>query len=53
MLYAAVAKKIPVRRMGRPADVAHVVAFLLSDEAGFVNNCVVPVEGGTLALPPW
>ena len=53
VLYAAVAKKIPVRRMGRPIDVAHVVAFLLSDEAGFVNNCVVPVEGGTLALPPW
>ena len=53
VLYAAVAKKIPVRRMGRPIDVAHVIAFLLSDEAGFVNNCVVPVEGGTLALPPW
>ncbi len=53
VLYAAVAKKIPVRRMGTPADVAHVVAFLLSDEAGFVNNCIVPVEGGTLALPPW
>lgn len=53
VLYAAVAKKIPVRRMGRPADVASVAAFLLSDEAGFVNNCVVPVEGGTLALPPW
>jgi NAD(P)-dependent dehydrogenase (short-subunit alcohol dehydrogenase family) len=53
VLYASVAKKIPVRRMGRPVDVAHVVAFLLSDDAGFVNNCVVPVEGGTLALPPW
>jgi len=52
-LYAEVAKKIPVQRMGKPVDVAHVVAFLLSDEAGFVNNCTVPVEGGTLALPPW
>ena len=52
-LYAEVAKKIPVQRMGTPADVAQVVAFLVSDEAGFVNNCVVPVEGGTLALPPW
>ncbi len=52
-LYAEVAAKIPVRRMGRPIDVARAVAFLISDEAGFVNNCVVPVEGGTLALPPW
>jgi NAD(P)-dependent dehydrogenase (short-subunit alcohol dehydrogenase family) len=52
-IYAEVARKIPVRRMGRPIDVARTVAFLVSDEAGFVNNCVVPVEGGTLALPPW
>ena len=52
-LYAEVARKIPVRRMGQPIDVARTVAFLVSDEAGFVNNCVVPVEGGTLALPPW
>ena len=53
VLYAEVAKKIPVRRMGQPIDVARAVAFLVSDEAGFINNCVVPVEGGTLALPPW
>lgn len=52
-IYADVAKKIPVRRMGQPIDVARTVAFLVSDEAGFINNCVVPVEGGTLALPPW
>jgi len=52
-LYAEVARKIPVRRMGQPTDVARAVAFLVSDDAGFINNCVVPVEGGTLALPPW
>jgi NAD(P)-dependent dehydrogenase (short-subunit alcohol dehydrogenase family) len=52
-IYADVAKKIPVRRMGQPIDVARAVAFLLSDAAGFINNCVLPVEGGTLALPPW
>jgi NAD(P)-dependent dehydrogenase (short-subunit alcohol dehydrogenase family) len=52
-IYADVARKIPVRRMGQPIDVARTVAFLVSDDAGFINNCVVPVEGGTLALPPW
>jgi NAD(P)-dependent dehydrogenase (short-subunit alcohol dehydrogenase family) len=52
-IYADVARKIPVRRMGQPIDVARAVAFLVSDAAGFINNCVVPVEGGTLALPPW
>ncbi|MBM4088746.1 MAG: SDR family oxidoreductase [Planctomycetes bacterium] len=52
-LYAAVAKKIPVQRMGQPLDVAHAVAFLLSDDAGFINGSVVHLEGGTLCLPPW
>lgn len=52
-LYAEVAKKIPVRRMGQPIDVARVIGFLVSDDAAYLSNCVVPVEGGTLALPPW
>lgn len=52
-IYAEVAKKIPVQRMGKPADVANVVGFLFSDEAGFVNGSVVHLEGGTLCLPPW
>ena len=52
-LYAQVAKKIPVQRMGQPIDVAQAVAFLLSDEAGFINGSVVHLEGGTLCLPPW
>lgn len=53
VLYAEVAQKIPVRRMGKPIDVAHVIAFLLTDEAGYINGSVVHLEGGTLALPPW
>ena len=53
VLYAEVAKKIPVQRMGQPIDVARAVAFLLSDDASFINGSVVHLEGGTLALPPW
>jgi len=52
-LYADVARKIPVRRMGTPEDVAQAVAFLLSPEAGFINGSVIHLEGGTLCLPPW
>jgi NAD(P)-dependent dehydrogenase (short-subunit alcohol dehydrogenase family) len=52
-IYADVAKKIPVQRMGRPSDVANVVGFLFTDEAGFVNGSIVHLEGGTLCLPPW
>lgn len=37
---------IPVGRVGQPADVAAVVNFLLSEEAGFVNGVALNVDGG-------
>lgn len=52
-LYAEVAAKIPVKRLGQPEDVAKAAAFLLSDDAGFIAGSTVFLEGGTLALPPW
>ncbi len=36
----------PVGRVGTPLDVAHVVAFLASDKAGFVNGASIAVDGG-------
>jgi 3-oxoacyl-[acyl-carrier protein] reductase/2-hydroxycyclohexanecarboxyl-CoA dehydrogenase len=38
--------RIPLGRMGQPADVAAVVAFLASDEAGYVTGEVINVGGG-------
>lgn len=43
---------IPLRRPGQPAEIAAVVAFLLSDEASFINGAVIPVDGGALAGLP-
>ena len=45
---AAAATQIPVRRVGQPADVAHVISFLVSDGAGFVSGQVIYVAGGPL-----
>ncbi len=52
-LLASVAQKIPVRRLGTPEDVAKAAAFLMSDDAGYINGSSLMMEGGTLALPPW
>ena len=42
------AEQIPVHRVGRPEDVAHVISFLVSEGAGFVSGQVIYVAGGPL-----
>ncbi|MDA8345449.1 MAG: SDR family NAD(P)-dependent oxidoreductase [Thermaerobacter sp.] len=46
---AAAAKVIPLRRVGQPKDVAHVVAFLSSDQASYVSGQVIYIAGGPKA----
>jgi len=43
---AEASKRIPVRRVGQPRDVANVICFLCSDEAGFVSGQIIYVSGG-------
>jgi 3-oxoacyl-[acyl-carrier protein] reductase len=45
---AAATSRIPVRRVGQPADVAHTISFLASEGAGFVSGQVIYVAGGPL-----
>jgi 3-oxoacyl-[acyl-carrier protein] reductase len=40
------AAQIPVRRSGKPEDVANVVAFLVSDESSFVSGQIIYIAGG-------
>ncbi|MER2113208.1 MAG: SDR family oxidoreductase [Solibacillus isronensis] len=39
-------KPNPMRRFGKPEEVGYLVAFLLSNEADFINAAVIPIDGG-------
>ncbi|KHG65498.1 2-hydroxycyclohexanecarboxyl-CoA dehydrogenase [Thermus sp. 2.9] len=45
-LFEAMVRATPLRRLARPEEVAEVVVFLASDQAGFVTGQVVSVSGG-------
>lgn len=36
----------PMKRFGKPEEVGYLVAFLLSDQATFINATVIPIDGG-------
>jgi len=40
--------KIPLRRLGRPEEVAAAVSFLVSDRAGYITGQVIRVNGGLI-----
>jgi enoyl-[acyl-carrier protein] reductase III len=50
----AVIERVPLRRLGTPAEAAGAVAFLCSPDAGYVTGHVLAVDGGlTVVAPPF
>lgn len=45
-LYDGLKRSIPLRRLGQPGDLAGMVAFLASDDAGFITGQTISVSGG-------
>jgi 2-hydroxycyclohexanecarboxyl-CoA dehydrogenase len=45
-LIGALERAVPMRRLGRPEEVAHAVAFLASEQAGYITGQTLSVSGG-------
>jgi NAD(P)-dependent dehydrogenase (short-subunit alcohol dehydrogenase family) len=42
--------RTPLRRLGNPADVGRVAAFLASDDASYINGTTIILDGGSMAV---
>jgi NAD(P)-dependent dehydrogenase (short-subunit alcohol dehydrogenase family) len=51
-VHAAVIKRIPLGRVGRPQDIAGAALFLCSDAASLITGHTLPVDGGWTAGEP-
>jgi NAD(P)-dependent dehydrogenase (short-subunit alcohol dehydrogenase family) len=47
---ARILSRTPMKRLGEPAEIASVVAFLLSDAASYMTGETVLVDGGRMTL---
>ncbi|MCT2386139.1 SDR family oxidoreductase [Erwinia pyrifoliae] len=41
-----VAAAIPMQRGGQPSEIAHAIAWLLSDDASYITGSIVDAAGG-------
>lgn len=44
----AIRERVPLGRLGTPAEIANVYAFLASDDAAYINGAVIEVSGGAV-----
>ena len=47
----AIARRLPLQRLGEPDDIAKAALFVASDAASWMTGHVLVVDGGALAMP--
>jgi NAD(P)-dependent dehydrogenase (short-subunit alcohol dehydrogenase family) len=47
---AGISERVPLRRIGRPEEIASAVAFLASDDASYITGIELNVDGGMANL---
>lgn len=45
---AGMEARVPAKRLGKPSEYGYLVAFLASDQAGFITGANIPIDGGLL-----
>lgn len=48
-MMAKIKNRMPLGRAAKPEEIAAPIAFLLSDDASFINGAILPVDGGVMA----
>ena len=46
----AMAQSLPIKRLGKDAEIADTICFLLSDEASFITGSILACDGGYTAM---
>ena len=46
---ASAYKELAIKRLGKPEEVAKLIAFLLSDESSYITGSVLSIDGGWMA----
>ncbi|MDX2305924.1 MAG: SDR family oxidoreductase [Microscillaceae bacterium] len=49
-MFEKLSKTQPIGRMGQPDEIAYLITYLCSDEAGFVTGSFYPIDGGFITL---
>lgn len=43
---------LPIKRLGKPEDIANCAVFLCTDAASYITGTTIPVDGGQLLTTP-